>query len=292
MYFGSVRFFKHIIVVAVVVTIMLLTGATIRMITLSDHYKKRVEALEVETAQLEKQKKVFSQDNDPIYYQTLFPDLYVEPAHQWSDASNTVYLTFDDGPSERTAEVLDVLKEKDIKATFFVCGKEGEKEKELMQRIVNEGHVIGIHTYSHNYKEIYASVEDYLTDFEKIYQLIYTNTGVKPELFRFPGGSVNIYNGLICNEISSEMVRRGFTYYDWNASNGDTSDSATENSIFVNTITTVGSKDKVILLMHDSYNEYDTVQALPRIIDTLKSEGYQFEKITRNVKPIAFNYSE
>ncbi|WP_027399732.1 polysaccharide deacetylase family protein [Anaerovorax odorimutans] len=292
MYFGSVRFFKHLIVAVVLIIIIFLSITAAFMIKINKNYKNQVNALEIRNTQLEQKAKFFIQTCEPIDYQTKFPNLYVNAVRHWVDSSNTVYLTFDDGPSERTEEVLDILKEKNIKATFFVIGKEGYEEKQLMRKIVDEGHTIGIHTYSHKYKEIYASVEAYLEDFNKIYNLIYETTNVKPEIFRFPGGSINIYNESINYEIVAEMTRRGFTYYDWNATGADASNSATANSILTNAVNSSGGKDKIIMLLHDSQNKGDTVEILPALIDSLKSKGYKFDKLTRNVKPIAFNYSE
>ena len=96
-------------------------------------------------------------------YDDLYPELYAEPADIESIApEKTLYLTFDDGPSARTAEVLDILKENDVKATFFVTGQTSEEAQALMRRIVDEGHTIAVHTYSHQYKKIYASVQAYL----------------------------------------------------------------------------------------------------------------------------------
>ena len=113
----------------------------------------------------------------------------------------TVYLTFDDGPSARTPEVLKILEEYGVKATFFVVGKDTEQSKQWMRDIVAAGHTIGVHSFTHDYREIYSSVEDYLDDFAKEYALIEEVTGVPPQIFRFPGGSINAYNGHIYQEI-------------------------------------------------------------------------------------------
>ncbi len=126
-------------------------------------------------------------------------DLYFHP--------KTMYLTFDDGPYvENTARVLDVLKARGIKATFFLVGENVEKNPEMAKRIAEEGHTIGIHCYSHDYKTIYQSVDSYVQDFEKAYQVIKETTGVEAKFFRFPGGSVNAYNKKVCKEIAAEMT--------------------------------------------------------------------------------------
>lgn len=132
------------------------------------------------------------------------------------DVDNAVYLTFDDGPSARTDEILEILDKYGVKATFFVVGANEEGDLERMQKIVAAGHTLAIHSYSHDYKKIYASVEAYLEDFNQMFCQIYEATGVKPQIFRFPGGSVNSYNVGIHQQLIAEMTRRGFVYFDWN----------------------------------------------------------------------------
>lgn len=127
----------------------------------------------------------------------------------------TMYLTFDDGPSEEnTAAVLDILQERGIQATFFVVGENVRSHPEIARRIVEEGHTIGIHCNEHDYDTVYESVEAYLADFQEAYDAVYEVTGVEVELFRFPGGSINAYNEDIYEEIIQEMTDRGFIYFD------------------------------------------------------------------------------
>lgn len=291
MYFGSVRFFKHVIVAIILLLIAGLAISTICLAVINKNYKSQISDMQTNTVLAQSNPKEEKEQNSlSIDYQKLYPDMHVKPAKAQVAESKTVYLTFDDGPSARTGEILDILKNENIKATFFIIGREGEGQKELMKRIVNEGHTIGIHTYSHVYTDIYKSVDSYLTDFNKTYELIYDTTGVKPEIFRFPGGSINKYSSLIYEEIIAEMLRRGFTYYDWNASSGDATAKASVDSVYYNTVQSSGNKDRVILLMHDSIAKSYTVTALPKIIEYYKSKGYKFASITNEVSPIAFNY--
>lgn len=296
MYFGSVRFFKHIIVATILILIVALTISNLYLYTTNTKYEERIKALESETitaqATIEEMISLdYRQGGEGLEYQELFPEMMCTLSNDLKVEPKTVYLTFDDGPSKRTVEILDILKEQDIKATFFIVGKDGEKNKAILKRIVDEGHTIAIHTYSHVYDNIYGSVENYLTDFNNTYNVIYDATGVKAELFRFPGGSINKYNSLFYKEITSELTRRGFTYYDWNASNGDAASNVTNNSVINNTINTSLNKDRVILLMHDSEHKYPTVSGLSDIIKHFQSKGYKFDKITKDVKPITFNYN-
>ncbi len=232
-------------------------------------------------------------DDTAPEYTKLYPDLYVEskPA-AFREEAGTIYLTFDDGPSKRTPEVLDILKKFNVKATFFVCGGTSEEAAALMKRIVDEGHTIGIHSVSHSYKQIYADVESYLADFYETYMCVYEATGVKPEIFRFPGGSINSYNRFTYIPIIAEMTRRGFVYYDWDVSGEDAVKGADQTSIYsniMNYISTDGT-DRAIVLLHDSGDKEDTVAVLSSVIGQLYAYGYKFDKLDNGVKPITFGY--
>lgn len=128
-------------------------------------------------------------------------------------AQKIAYLTFDDGPSEQTILVLDILKEENIHATFFLIGEEITPEREaIVKRMVEEGHTIGLHTYCHDYDVIYRSVDDFLADYEKLYQRLYEVAGLTPSIFRFPGGSTNRYGKATIKAVKNEMERRGFCF--------------------------------------------------------------------------------
>lgn len=220
----------------------------------------------------------------------LYPDLYVQPKeiieHQKGD--KVAYLTFDDGPSVLTPKVLDILKQNDIKATFFVVGRSDPQSKNIMKDIVDQGHTIAMHTYTHDYEKIYASPTAFLDDMSKVSDLIEEATGVKPELLRFAGGSVNSYNKAIARQLANDLTRRGYTYYDWNVSAGDAERGATKQSIYQDTINQTVQFEKAVILFHDSGKKHDTVEELPKIIQELKSKGYRFDKLDSSVKPIQF----
>ncbi|MDR2088855.1 MAG: polysaccharide deacetylase [Clostridiales Family XIII bacterium] len=221
-------------------------------------------------------------------YQELYPALRAERSEMRFIRERTVYLTFDDGPTIYTERVLDTLKEKGVKATFFVVGNSasrlGEEGAALLRRMADEGHTIGIHCNVHDYKRVYASVEAFLDDFNAAFTLLHDITGLRADIFRFPGGSVNGHNAAIREALIAEMERRGFTYYDWNASSNDTSGKTTEDSAWRNAVSRAGSADRVILLLHDT--KESTVRALPRIIDTYRDKGYAFARLTNADKPI------
>lgn len=291
MYFGSVRFFKHLIVTFILLLIFGLAVAAISLAVINKNYQSQISDMQSGTVLAQSNLVEENHQNSlSIEYQERYPDMHAKMAAVKRIEPKTVYLTFDDGPSARTAEILDILKAEDIKATFFIIGKEGEKEKDLLRRMADEGHSIGIHTYSHVYSSIYESVESYLDDFYLTYELIHETTGMKPEIFRFPGGSINKYSAQDYIEIIAEMTRRGFTYYDWNASSGDAVANASANSVYTNSVQSSEDKDRIILLMHDSIGKSYTVAALPALIDYYKARGFKFEGITNDVSPIAFNY--
>jgi len=228
-------------------------------------------------------------------YMKLYPELYAEnPPASFKEDSGTVYLTFDDGPSDRTSDILEILNRYDIKATFFVCGGEDEKSQQLMRDIVNAGHTIGIHSISHDYEKIYSSVESYLDDFNETYMCVYNATGVKPQIFRFPGGSINNYNRFTYMQIIAEMTRRGFVYYDWNVSGEDAVHGADWTSIYNNIMSGIKSNtaDRAIVLLHDSQSKENTVLVLEDIIGRLLEDGYRFDKLDNTVNPATFTYRD
>lgn len=197
----------------------------------------------------------------------------------------TMYLTFDDGPSEEnTAAVLDILKARDIKATFFVVGENVRKHPEIARRIVEEGHTIGIHCNHHDYKEIYASVNSYLEDFQAAYDAVYEVTGVEVKLFRFPGGSINSYNKDVYKDIIAKMTERGFIYFDWNGCLEDASKNTTPEQLIQNARQSTLDRKKVVMLAHDIV--YNTTLCLDELIDQFPE--YRMEPLTEDVKPIQF----
>ena len=204
-------------------------------------------------------------------------DLYLNP--------KVMYLTFDDGPSEESTEkILDILKERNIQATFFVIGEYVRKYPETAKRIVAEGHTIGIHCDVHDYNSLYASVDSYVADFEKAYDTVYEVTGVEAKLFRFPGGSVNDFNKGVCEDIIEEMENRGFIYYDWNASLEDAVEDCTPEKLVQNAVDTSLGRARVVMLAHDRVE--NTAYALEDLLDAFPE--YEMRPLTVASKPVQF----
>ena len=292
MYFGSVRFFKQLIIILDILLILGLATSTIFLAVTNGNYKARILDMQSDISLETQSNSIMANHQSSLSfdYQKLYPDMYVELPKEETAEQHTVYLTFDDGPSDRTVEILDILKKENIKATFFILGKDGDKRKDLLKRMAEEGHTIGVHTYTHEYSSIYSSVENYLEDFYKTYQLIYETTGKKPDIFRFPGGSINNYNMLYYEEIIAETARRGFTYYDWNASCGDASAKGNASSAYNDAVHTSEGKNRIILLMHDSHSKSNTVAALSEIIEYYNANEFKFKPLTNEVRPVTFNY--
>lgn len=198
-----------------------------------------------------------------------------------------VYLTFDDGPSENTAKILDILKEKDVKATFFVIGNEEESAKELYQRIVAEGHTLGMHSYSHKYSVIYQSLEAFQSDFNQLRTYLTEITGVEPQIMRFPGGSSNQVSNIDMKEFIQYLNEEGVSYYDWNVASGDaTSQAYTPDELVENVMKDVVKYDTSVVLMHDASTKASTVEALGPMIDRLKELDVELLPITKSTKLI------
>lgn len=199
-----------------------------------------------------------------------------------------VYLTFDDGPSIYTDEILDILDLYGVKATFFVVGTEDEEYIPMYKRIVEEGHSIGMHSYSHKYTEIYESLDSFKADFEKIRGLIKDQTGVECSLYRFPGGSSNSIGKKHIQEFIAYLEEEGTTYYDWNVSSGDATGVVLSVEDIVNNSTLELEKyNSAYILLHDSSTKKNTVEALPKIIETIQvMENTEIVPITENSVPV------
>lgn len=196
-----------------------------------------------------------------------------------------MYLTFDDGPSEENTErVLDILKNRNIKATFFLVGENVERHPEIVRRIVREGHTIGIHCYNHDYKTLYQSAEKYVEDFEHARRVVYEACGVEARMFRFPGGSINNYNRQVYAEIIKEMTARGYIYYDWNASLEDAAAGVDPQMLIENGVETTKGRNKVILLAHDVVHDTGTI--LEELLDRFPE--YEMYPLSEEVEPIQF----
>ncbi len=189
-----------------------------------------------------------------------------------------IYLTFDDGPSKHTARLLDVLKKYNVKATFFVT-KYGSDE--MIKREYDEGHTVALHTWSHDWK-MYATVDTFFADLNKIKNRVVRITGHEPKYMRFAGGSSNTVSRKhdggkhIMSRLVNEVEKRGYTYFDWNVSSGDAGATTSTNQVYKNVINGL-KKDYSIVLQHDSKGY--SVDAVEKIIKYGLENGYTFKAI-------------
>lgn len=199
-----------------------------------------------------------------------------------------VYLTFDDGPSIYTNDILDILDSYNVKATFFVVGKEETNAEEALQRIVDEGHTLGMHSYSHKYKELYESMDSFAQDFVRIRDYIYQATGVESVCYRFPGGSSNTVSEIDMHDFIDYLDSQGVEYYDWNVSSGDGgSMKLSTDTLLENCTKDIDTRDTSIILLHDSAEKPTTVEALPDIIENILARpDTVILPITENTRPI------
>lgn len=198
------------------------------------------------------------------------------------EGAKVVYLTFDDGPSSNTQPILDILDRYGCGATFFVMKSDYLNE---YKNIVDHGHAIALHTYSHDFYDIYQSVDDYFADLDRISDLVYEKTGVRSMLTRFPGGTSNTISSNICSGImstlSKEVPNRGYYYFDWNADSQDASgNNISPSYIYESSIAC--SANNIVLLLHDTDAKDTTVEALPDIIEYYQSQGYYFLSLNEN----------
>lgn len=281
-------------IIAVLFVVAACAAAVVQTRRLADA-QDQLEALQKQAASSQQDQEGGAEpeaDGDkPLAYQTLYPEMQAGSDGTFDeDNPKAVYLTFEDGPSSNTGAILDALAERGQKATFFVVGKNIAGREETLQRIVDEGHTIGLHGYSHDYAATYTSADAFLEDFHEAYQAVYEACGVYPEVFRFPGGSVNAYNRGVYQQLIAEMLRRGFVYYDWNVSGGDEGASAEE--ICAAVIRGVRENEHPVVLLHDASSADGTAQAVPAILDEVSGLGYYCDKLTPAVRPITFSYSE
>lgn len=199
----------------------------------------------------------------------------------------TVYLTFDDGPSKYTEEILKLLSAYQVKATFFVIGKTDTYSKKMYKEILKDGHTLGMHSYSHDYNKIYKSLEDFDKDFTKIRDLLYDTTGYLSTIYRFPGGSSNSVMKEDVSVFINYLNQKSVVYFDWNVVSGDaTGVEYTPQELYESVINGIKVHNRSIVLMHDTDAKGNSVKALKMILDTLTEQGVELLPLNEDVTPI------
>lgn len=281
----SVVFYKRLIIFTslsiIIVIACLLAFFVINKLNLWDRESMAEKTVPVVSKTTVQEATTSAIEEEKLITKTAISDKITE------NDGKVVYLTFDDGSSENTLQILDLLKENNIKATFFF-NTSNQTADSIIKEAYDNGHAVGVLTSTdYNYDAIYSSVENYMKDFDKSYNRIYQVTGEKPEILRFPGGSINVYNKADYKSLIEQIVSRGLVYFDWNVCADDGSGKTSKESMVINATKLPSKADKCIVLMHDNGND-NTCQALKEIIQFYKDNGYDFEKLTADVKPITF----
>ncbi len=278
---------KKVIIVSII-TILVVSFFTIMGIEFAKHSKGNIKnntvaANEIISDNFYKTKHIANVNMNPSYTDTgkdLMNNIY-------HSQEKTVYLTFDDGPSKSvTPLILDLLKQENIKATFFVLGARAKSNPEILKREYLEGHYIANHGYSHIYGNIYSSPYAVLEEYNKTKDVIkeILGTDYDGHLFRFPGGSTGGKYKQIKKDAKTILDENNIAYIDWNSLSNDAAGAKTKEAIIQNTIDTVGNKNSVVILMHDAGDKILTYEALPDIITYLREQGYVFKNFYSVIK--------
>ncbi len=249
------------------------------------HYKENGRKIQLEKEQLEEER--FSASAQPSNQNTNEKNNgviehkgcdFLQRKFAETRGEKVAYLTFDDGPSSITPQILDILKRYDVKATFFVIGNLAKKNPSIIKREIVEGHIVANHSCTHNFKKLYSSTEQFRTEVEKTDEILKNIIGTEYNirLFRFPGGSF----GSKLQPYRDVLMNIGYNYIDWNALNGDAEAKIVAPAKQLSNIKeTVRGKNCVVILMHDANIKKTTVETLPGIIEFLFSEGYEIRPL-------------
>ena len=287
-----IRRLKKIILasIAALIIIPVITSVIlgIRVFQLSGRVKELEALLEMKEEVTDEVTGIFTTASVEESSRDTLETLQIKEEENTQTYQKKVYLTFDDGPSRNTDRILDILKEYDVKATFFVVGKMDEASVRAYQRIVAEGHTLAMHSYSHKYNEIYESKENFIADLSALQEYLYQVTGIWPRFYRFPGGSSNTVSRVDMQELIAYVNEIGLTYFDWNIASGDAvSGQLSAENIVANCVSKIDSMDEGIILMHDATEKNTTVEALPKIITQIRDRGDAvFLPITDETVPV------
>lgn len=206
--------------------------------------------------------------------------------------AHQVYLTFDCEPSENTDALLDELAKYNVKATFFVSGDDSEETKRIYKRIVDEGHTLGMHSYSNQYSTVYVSKDAFYNDYAKLSTLLEETTGQKPLFYRFPGGSGNQITNVDMVEFVRVLNQEQITYFDWNVSAGDAASDYTVDGVVNNVANGVSKYKTSVVLLHDDINKSTTVEAIGPLIERMQEMQAELLPIDENTYLIQYIKSD
>lgn len=252
-------------------------------------HKSSINTVGKVTRQLSRQDAVKAATAAPVRTgQAEKPEKIEKNEKMEAPADKTVYLTFDDGPSSITEEVLSVLRKEGVKATFFVLGREAERRPDLIRRMAAEGHVIGNHTYDHNYKDLYSGFEAFWGQIKETERIIWNITGQAPLLVRAPGGTYGHFDAAYFKLLKEA----GYTVVDWNVDSGDSRRRGVPAAEIIEGSLTGLSKPGAVVLLHDGAGHEASAEALPAIIARYKAAGYVFAVLDPLIEPVQFRIKD
>ena len=251
---------------------------------------KKLEQTETDKAKLQKENNHLKAEIEKLSDNKLIEEekltaLQNSPQSAYPSKEKICYLTFDDGPSDNTLKILDILDKYEAKATFFVIGNTGKLD--YIKQIHKKGHTIGLHSDTHRYDLIYKSTDAYFKDLNKLSKKIEDLIGIKTKIMRFPGGGSNGVSKKYCRGIMSrltvQVMAKGYAYFDWNISSGDAdAHNVPAPKITATVLSQAVGKESICVLMHDTDAKSTTVEALPFIIEGLSAMGYRFEALSES----------
>lgn len=292
---ARLQLMKRLLIIIPLTTLLILLTLCVFLGVSLYHAKKELKALRESAAPAMAQQTLPEKRQSGDFYTSSGVSEFrhedadeTEDSGEKSEEGRRVYLTFDDGPSSNTGQILDILAEYDVKATFFVVGKPEERYQSLYKRIVEEGHTLAMHSYSHKYNEIYQSKESYVEDLTKLQEFLYETTGVWCRYCRFPGGSSNTVSRVDMHELIAYVEEQDMSYFDWNISSGDASTAyISAETIVKNSTARLQEFSDAMILLHDAAEKNTTVQALPELIEKIQAmEDTKIVPITDDTEPI------
>lgn len=276
-----------IIVIIVLLIITIIFGAIYGGIKYSKYINEKNEKEQIELQEKQKQEEILKKEQEEKERlknsKPLTEDQIVAIDKIYSSDEKRVFLTFDDGPTTSvTPFILDLLKQEEIKVTFFVLGNRAKANPELIQREFKEGHYIANHGYTHKYSEIYSNEQKVLDEYnytESCIQEALSNPDYHSRVFRYPGGSNGGYYNKIKQQSKKLLRENNIAYLDWNCLSKDAEGANTKEDLIKNVIDTIENKKSLVILMHDSSDKILTYETLTDIIKYLRENGYVFKNL-------------
>ena len=251
-------------------------------------YKEKIEQAKIDEQKMIEQKKAEEEAARRAKLPELTEQGKTNLANIYNSEKKRVFLTFDDGPSKSvTTAILDILKQENIKATFFVLGSRVELNPSVVKRAYDEGHYLASHGYSHVYSQIYANPQSVLDEYNKSLTAIRNALGEQeynPHLFRFPGGYTGGKYANIKQQAAQLLEQNGILNIDWNALTADSAGAETTEEFIAELEKTVPKHNSIIVLMHDNGTKKATAEALPTIIQYFRERGFEFENFYSIIK--------